>query len=60
MKYYPCGSLADLIHHQEMKPALQQVLYNDTLRVKLATDIACGLTAIHMEGLFHSDMKVIP
>lgn len=58
MKFYPCGSLSDLIHSQAKKPKLAPFVYNDRLAVRLATDVACGVTDMHREGLFHSDLKV--
>jgi serine/threonine protein kinase len=58
MKFYPCGSLSDLINSQATKPLLKNIIYTNHLAVKLTVDVASGLMAIHQEGLFHSDIKV--
>jgi serine/threonine protein kinase len=50
--------LTELIYNQAKKPLLKNVVYDDHLALKLAVDVACGLVAIHAEGLFHSDIKV--
>ena len=57
MKFYPCGSLLNLIHEQSTKATLNNIPYTDPLIFNIGLDICTGLAAIHDAGLFHSDMK---
>ena len=58
MKFYPLGSLDNLIHKQRERANLVDIRYTNQMMIQLAGDIARGLRAIHVAGFVHSDIKV--